>query len=104
MIIWTSLIVLICGMLLILGYNLEDNKLERELRSAANNYMKDNNISVSVGNAAIVYIDELIGSKYLENNDKYKDKCIKSVVVSKGILLNDYEINVLCDEDEEASK
>ena len=41
MTVWTSLIVLICGMLLILGYNLEDNKIQREVKSAANNYIKD---------------------------------------------------------------
>ncbi len=104
MIVWTSLIVLICGMLLILGYNLEDNKIQRELRSATNNYMKDNNMSLSIGNAAIVYIDELIKSNYLKEDDKYKDKCIKSVVVSKGLVLNDYQINTLCDDSEEVSE
>ena len=47
MIIWGSLVVMICGMLVILGLNLEDNKIERELRSAANHYIEDNNIKFS---------------------------------------------------------
>ena len=96
MIIWGSLVVMICGMLVILGLNLEDNKIERELRSATNHYIKDNNIKLSVADATIVYVSELIKDRYLENDEKYDKKCIDSVVVSKGLILNDYTINKEC--------
>ena len=99
MTVWISLIVLICGMLLILGYNLEDNKIQREVKSAANNYIKDNNMTLSFGSASIVYLDELFEYKYLEDDDKYIDKCINSVVVTKGLILDDYQINILCEEE-----
>ena len=41
MIIWGSLVVMICGMLVILGLNLEDNKIERELEGHKVQMMKD---------------------------------------------------------------
>ena len=53
-------------------------------------------MTLSFGSASIVYLDELIESKYLEDDDKYKDKCINSVVVTKGLILDDYQINILC--------
>lgn len=101
MIIWASLIVLICGMLLILGYNLEDNKIERELKTAVSNYIKDNKTD---DENTIVYLAELIDAKYLKDDKKYKDKCIKSVLVSKGIIADEYVINTECDKDEELIK
>lgn len=98
MILWGSLIILICGMLLILGFNLEDNRIKRELISATNKYMKDNEIKLAPANATIVYINELIDLNYLEDSNKYEEKCINSVVVSRKILMNDYILSKDCNE------
>ena len=100
MIIWGSLVVMICGMLVILGLNLEDNKIERDLRSAVNHYIEDNNIKLSVANATIIYINELVEDEYIKDSKKYDENCIQSVVVSKGLILNDYTINKECKNEE----
>lgn len=104
MIIWGCLIVLICGVMFLLGFNLEDNKISREIKSAANSYIKDNNMILSIGNATIVYLDELVDSKYISDKEKFEKKCIKSIVVSKGIISNEYTINTECDKTEEVSE
>ena len=83
MIIWGSLVVMICGMLVILGLNLEDN-----------------NIKLSVANATIIYINELVEDEYIKDSRKYDENCIQSVVVSKGLILNDYTINKECKNEE----
>ena len=66
MIIWGSLVVMICGMLVILGLNLEDNKIERELRRAANHYIENNNIKLSMASATIIYVKELVKDEYIK--------------------------------------
>ena len=74
-------------MLLILGYNLEDNKIQREVKSAANNYIKDNNMTLSFGSASIVYLDELIESKYLEDDDCSSMKIKRCVMLTSKSCL-----------------
>ena len=100
MIIWGSLVVMICGMLVILGLNLEDNKIERELKSAANHYIENNNIKLSMASATIIYVKELVKDEYIEDSKKYDEKCIQSIIVSKGLILNDYTINKECKNEE----
>ena len=67
-------------------------------------YIKDNNMTLSIGNATIVYLDELVDSKYISDKEKFEKKCIKSIVVSKGIISNEYTINTECDKTEEVSE
>ncbi len=101
MVIWGMLVFIIIATLLIIGFNKKDKvlfKLERELKVAAKQYVKDNKIDIKFNKNYVVNISDLINDNYIkeDNIDKY---CIKSVIVYKGLLLYEYKVNKECDKE-----
>ena len=102
MIVWGMLIFLMCTLLLLIGFKYKDTdymRLEIDLRNATKAYMKKNNLNPKISESVKVFIDELINDNYV-NEESAKKYCIKSVTYSNGILVDDYEIEKECENEE----
>lgn len=99
MIIWASIIVLIMAVLLMIANNLRDDvlfKLEKDLKVAANKYVKEKG-KLSIGETTIIFPDTLLEQKYLSDKEVLKKYCIESIVLTKGLIINEIEINKNCE-------
>jgi hypothetical protein len=99
MIIWASIIVLIMAVLLMTANNLRDDvlfKLEKDLKVAANKYVKEKE-KLSIGETTIIFPDTLLEQKYLSDKEVLKKYCIESIVLTKGLIINEIEINKNCE-------
>lgn len=102
MVIWGMLVFIIICTLLIIGFNKKDKvlfRLERELKVASREYVKDNKINVKFNETYVIKIDELIDKEYVRENDNLNKYCIKRVLVYKGLLLNEYTIEKECEKE-----
>ncbi len=99
MIIWGFVIFLLISTILIIGFLKKDKvlfKLERDIRVSSKKYVKDNNIKLKYNKTHVITINDLIENNYLEENENIDKYCIKTVIVSRGLLLYEYEINKDC--------
>ncbi len=102
MIIWGTIIVLMCTTLIIISNNNRDKvllKLEKDIKVSVKQYIKDNNIEITLNSSNVIYIDTLIENSYLNDNENIEKYCIKSVLVTGGIFFNKYTINKDCSDE-----
>jgi hypothetical protein len=102
MFLWGLIIVLICSTLIILGNMQKDKtliRLERNIKVATKEYIVNEKLEPKFNESTVVYIDELINKKYLKDDENIKEYCIKEVLFTKGILINEYEILKECDKE-----
>ena len=100
MAVWAMIIVLLCASLIFISNGLRDKvlfKLEREIKISTREYIKDNNIVISIGGTYIVNIPDLIEKEYLKEDENIEKYCIKKVLVSRGLILKEYKLEKECD-------
>ena len=103
MFIWGLVIVGMCTVIFMIGYKDQDrdfNKLSKELKIAGQEYVKDNRLSVKMGDSVIIYIDDLIKGQYIIENEKIEEYCIEGVVYSNKVLKDQYDIKINCNKKE----
>lgn len=95
MIVWGSIIALICSLLIILGNvgtDYELYKYEKRIKYAAREYFSDNVYDTQV------FIDDLIDNNYLRSNDLINKYCISEVKKNKRFyFVNTYQIIKECE-------
>ncbi len=101
MAVWAMIIVLICASLIFISNGLRDKvlfKLEKDIKVSTREYIKDNNIKISMGSTYIVNVSDLIEKEYLKEDENIEKYCIKTILVSRGIILKEYRIEKECEE------
>ncbi len=101
MAIWGMIVVLVCASLIFISNGLRDKtllKLEKNIKMSAREYIKNNDISIKLGNTYIITVDDLINQEYIQNDENLDKYCIKKVLVSRNIIMNEYLIEKKCDE------
>ena len=101
MILWGTIIVLICSTLIVLGNNQGDKdllRLKRNIKESYVEYLKDKELMPSFNKTYTIKIDKLIEEGYLGKTNTLDEYCIKEVTIKKGIIVNNYEFNIKCDE------
>ena len=107
MIIWGMIIVLICASLIFISNSKRDDnlfKLERNIKIAAKEYIKENNIEVKYNKPSVISIKTLIENDYLEESKNIDKYCIKTVLVTKELFYKKYTINKDCSDKKEIDK
>ena len=100
MFIWGLVIVGMCTVILMIGYKEQDrdyNKLSKELKIAGKEYIKDNRVSVKIGDSTVIYIDDLIKGQYIGENEKIEEYCIEGVIYSNKVLIDGYDLKINCE-------
>lgn len=101
MAIWGLLVFSIWGVILFIGFKKQDREyinLTNDLKKATLAYMKDNNIDLKLNETIKVYVEDLITSDYIAEDDIDQKYCIDSVAVSGGFIFNNYKFNKECKE------
>lgn len=100
MTVWAMIIVLLCTSLIFISNGLRDKvlfKLEREIKISAKEYVKDNNVDIPMGSSFIINVADLIDKEYLKENEDIEKYCIKTILVSRGIILKEYKVEKECE-------
>ena len=103
MFIWGLIIFMMFGIILVIGYKKQDKvflELSASLEGATKRYIENKKIDLKFNESSKIYLEDLINEEYIEY-DKDMDKyCIDSVIVTKGLLRNDYKIDTDCKDKE----
>jgi|SRR5574344_1713484 DNA-directed RNA polymerase subunit N (RpoN/RPB10) len=95
MYLWGFIVLLICSALIILG-NVGDDytlyKLERNIKLSATKYLKDNNMLPNYNESEVVFVQDLLRDKYIEEDLNIEKYCIKEVLVTNRLIVDKYEI------------
>ena len=97
---WALIIILMLVTILLIGYNKQDKiylELESNLKQAAKCYVKNNNLKPKISESEIIFVDKLIEGEYIKE-DNIKEYCIDSVVYSRGLIIDEYKINIKCED------
>ncbi len=100
MVIWGSIVVLICIFLVFLAKKDEDKvykNIENDIIVATRTYVDDKELMPEIGYSVVVNIDELVINNYIEYTDTIDKYCLNNVVVSRGIIDSEYEIKTDCE-------
>lgn len=103
MVLWGLIIFGMWGIIITIAYkqkDLEYESLASDLKKAASIYIKRKDIKLSLNESYKIYIDDLKNENFINNDEKIKDYCIDSIVVSKDIFNYSYEINKECKSEE----
>ena len=103
MFVWGLVIVGMCTVILMIGYKEQDRdflKISKELKASAKAYVHDNRIDIKIGDSTIIYVDDLIKGQYVEENEKIKEYCIEGIVYSNRIFIDEYKVNINCNNKE----
>lgn len=100
MFIWVILVSGIFGVIAMIGYKEKEEQRQNmsyisELKVASQKYLAKKNISLKYNVPEIIFYSDLLESKIIE--DEENEHCIKSIVVTKGFIKDEYEINRNCD-------
>ena len=102
MVIWGTIIVLLCTILFLIGLKLRDNEylaFEANLKKTVLTYVKKSHKMPKFSDCVVVYSDELIEKELVKEEDLNK-YCIKRIILKKGLLMNEYEFEKECEKEE----
>lgn len=104
MYLWGAVIFLMCGTILVIGLQHKDTTfidLENNLRKVSLKYIKDKKISLSYKQPIILYVDKLIEEDYIKDTKEVEKFCVESIIINKGIIVHDFDLNMQCEKNEE---
>lgn len=101
--IWAFIMASIFGIILTIGYREKNNEENIEYRDyisnikeISNKYLAKKKINLKYNTPEIIFYSDLKEAELLDEEDENK-YCIKSIIVTKGILKNEYEISKDCE-------
>ncbi len=102
MVLWATVIMLLMVLLLLIGFKNQDRnymKVESNIKEITRKYIADKGLTPKISKSVVIYSKDLIDGEYIlpEIINKY---CIKSVVYSKGLFNDNYQIERKCDKEE----
>ena len=103
MFIWGLTILMLCTLILIIGYRKQDKvflDLSASLELGASRYVEKNNIKLKFNESSKIYIEDLIKDNYIEEDENIEKYCIDSVLVYKGLFGYKYALNENCEDKE----
>lgn len=103
MVVWGLVITSMCTLIFAIGYKEQDRvyiNLTKEIKQAGKLYVKDNRISMKIGDSKIISIDDLVKGQYIEKNEKIDEYCIEGVIYTNEILKDTYTIRINCESKE----
>ena len=100
MIIWAVLVGGIFGVIAMLGLNEKEEQKAKlgyitDIKLASQKYLAKKNIILKFNKPEIIFYSDLLDEEIIEDNEN--EHCIKSIVVTKGLLKDKYEVNTNCD-------
>ena len=103
MVIWGLIVFMMFGIILMIGYKKQDKvflELSANLETATKRYVKNKNIELKFNESSKIYVKDLIEEEYIEYDEDIEKYCIDSVIVTKGLLHDKYEVNENCEDKE----
>ena len=67
-----------------------------QLKEASLTYIKDKNMNLKINESVKIFIDDLVNDNYIKEDELLDKYCIDSIVVSRGLLKDDYVFNKDC--------
>ena len=105
MVIWGLLIFSLWGVILLIAYKQRDTEyleFENNMKKTVEVYIKKKKIDLKFNESTKIYIKDLIEEEYIKEDDEnIKKYCVDSVVIYKGLLKTDYQLNMDCGSEEE---
>ena len=103
MVIWGLIIFGMWGIFLTIAYLNQDKEyinLTADLKSVTKRYINKNNIDLKYNESYKVYIKDLEDNDLIMNDEKIKEYCIDSIVITKDLFKYSYEFNKDCKSEE----
>lgn len=100
MVIWGLIIVMLCTLLFLIGYNERDKEyidFQNDLKRATKMYIKDKGLSTK---NQLVFSSELLEDNYYKDKDEIKKYCVESVVYNETLLKDELVVNKNCVDEE----
>ena len=100
MVIWGLIIVMLCALLLLIGYKERDTEyidFQNSLKNATKLYIKDNGLS---SKNQLVFIKDLVENNYFNDEKDIKKYCAESVLYNETLIKDEFIINKNCESGE----
>ena len=103
MLIWGLIIVCLWTVIIAIAYKDQDRdfiNLGAELKEVGIRYLDKKNINLKTNESYKIYMSDLEEENYIKTDEKIKEYCVDSIVITKDLFKYSYKINTECKNEE----